>query len=640
MSNAIHGTHQPRGPRALLQRLRLAALGGLVALAAACGGDDPGLAGGPGGACADCGTALLTITDAPGDFQSYTVDLTSLSLVRANGTVVETLPATTRIDFAQLVDLGEVLAARQVPAGAYTAAKLRVDYTGAEIVVEDAAGGSLAVNPVDAGGAPAGEIELTVRLDGRNRLAITPGRISHLAFDLNLDASNAVDLAAGTVTVSPFIVASVVPPAGKDWRVRGRLLDVDVAGSQFTVQVRPFHHHQHSIGELEVRTTGTTTFEIDGNSYTGAPGLEQLDTLGDDAMVLAFGTLARQGFTFTAQRVLAGSSAEDLTREFLAGQVLSRMGDTLQLGAVRLHWDRLDSTDGDTDRHLGRFIAGPVALVVGPGTKVTRAGQGGGTLDATAISVGQRVQVFGDVSRGAGGAFTMDASAGLVRLGNTRLSGRVVEAASGTVTLELEGIDGLHPARFDFSGTGATPEQDADPAAYEATVASGVDTTGLAPGAWIGLFGQVAPFGMAPPDFNAVTLVDYAATRATVNVLWVPGGSATPFSALSAAGISLDTASMPLATGGIRLGGLSIALGSVSGGLKLVPASGDVPRTFAIAHRGSAGIDNFSDFADFTAALDLALDGGAKAQRLSATGTFDSPAGSFHARQLLVVLSD
>lgn len=623
----------------ILQRLRLAALGGLAALAVACGGDDAGLASGPG-ACRDCGTALLTITDAPGDFQSYTVDLTSLSLVKANGTVVETLPATTRIDFAQLVDLGEVLAARQIPAGAYTAATLRVDYSDAEIVVEDAAGGSLAVNPVDAGGAPAGEIELTVRLDGRNRLAIAPGRISHLAFDLNLEASNTVDLAAGTVTVSPFIVASVVPPSEKDWRVRGRLLDVDVADSHFAVQVRPFHHHAHSIGELEVRTTGGTTFEIDGVAYTGAPGLTQLGTLDDGTMVLAFGTLNRQDFTFTAQRVLAGSSAEDLDREYLAGHVLSRTGDTLLLGAVRLHWNLLDSSDGDADRHLGRFLGGPVTLVVGPGTKVTRSGQGGGTLDATAISVGQRIQVFGDASRNDEGDITVDATAGLVRLNNTRLSGRVVTAGSGAVTLELEGIDGLHPGRFDFTGTGATPEVDADPAAYEAMVASGVNTAGLVPGDWIGLFGHVSPFGMAPPDFNAVTLVDFAATRASVGVVWVPGGASAPFSALSFTGITLDASSAPAPTGGIRLGGVSIALGSVAGGLTLVPATGDVPRTFAIAHRGSADIDNFGDFADFAAALDAALEGSAKVLRLSATGTFDAPAGSFHARQLLVVLND
>lgn len=213
-------------------------------------------------------------------------------------------------------------------------------------------------------------------------------------------------------------------------------------------------------------------------------------------------------------------------------------------------------------------------------------------------------------------------------------------AGSGAVTLDLEGIDGLHPGRFDFAGTGSTPEQDADPAAYEIVVASGVNTAGLEPGSWIGLFGHVSPFGMAPPDFNAVTLVDYAATRAFLDVRWVPGGAVAPFSALSGTGITLDSAATPAPAGGIRLGGLSISLGSVGSDITLVPMAGDLARLFAIAHRGSARIDNFGDFADFAAALDVALDGGAKVHRMSATGTFDAPGGSFHARQLLVVLGD
>jgi hypothetical protein len=639
MFHATASTRQPREVPGILNQLKLAALACVAAFAAACGGDEAGLTAAPA-ACADCGTALLTITDAPGDFQSYTVDVTSLALVKANGTVVETLPATTRIDFAELVDLGEVLAARHIPRGAYTAATLRVDYSDAEIVVEDAAGGSLSVTPVDALGAPVGEIELTVRLDGRNRLVIAPGRIAHLAFDLNLEASNTVDLTAGTVAVSPFIVASVVPPAERDWRARGRLLDVDLAGSSYTVQVRPFHHHRHSSGELQVLTTGETTFEIDGVAYTGAPGLAGLAALDDGTTVVAFGTLDRTAFSFTAKRVLAGTSAEDLQREYLSGHVLSRSGNTLVVGAVRLHWDRLDSADGDADRHLGRFMPGPVTLLVGPGTQVTRAGQGGGALDAGVISVGQRIQVFGDVSRDGLGALTMDATSGLVRMNYTRLAGSVASAGSGTLTLDLQSIGGLRPSMFNFGGTGLTPEQDADPDAYEVVVASGVDTAGLEPGSWTGLFGIVSPFGTAPPDFNAVTLIDYAATRATLGVQWVPDGAAAPFSAISAAGLVFDAASMPAPTGGIRLGGLSINLAALDAGLTLAPETGNPQQLYAIAHRSSGEIDNFSDFGEFALALDAALDGQVTLHKLVVTGTFDAAADSFHARQVLLVLND
>ena len=71
------------------------------------GGSMPSSSNGPpASSCTtDCGTVFVAITDADGDFLSYSVDVVSLKLKRANGAMVETLPATTRIDFAQLVEM-------------------------------------------------------------------------------------------------------------------------------------------------------------------------------------------------------------------------------------------------------------------------------------------------------------------------------------------------------------------------------------------------------------------------------------------------------------------------------------------------------------------------------------------------------
>ena len=81
MSELTMRTRRPRGVPGILQSLKLAGLALVATLAAACGGEDAGLTGGglEPATCVDCGTALLTVTDAPGDFQSYTVDVTSLS---------------------------------------------------------------------------------------------------------------------------------------------------------------------------------------------------------------------------------------------------------------------------------------------------------------------------------------------------------------------------------------------------------------------------------------------------------------------------------------------------------------------------------------------------------------------------------
>jgi hypothetical protein len=78
------------------------------------------------------GELIITITDAPGDFLRYVVDVPQLTLYRANGDVVETLPFNTRIDFAELTEVSEFLTIASVPAGVYESVVLTLDYSGAE----------------------------------------------------------------------------------------------------------------------------------------------------------------------------------------------------------------------------------------------------------------------------------------------------------------------------------------------------------------------------------------------------------------------------------------------------------------------------------------------------------------------------
>ncbi len=81
------------------------------------------------------------------------------------------------------------------------------------------------VKPVDASGAALGQLQLMVQLDNKNDLQINAARASRIAFDFNLLASNMVDLTAKTDTVSPILVASVVPIDNKQIRVRGGISD-------------------------------------------------------------------------------------------------------------------------------------------------------------------------------------------------------------------------------------------------------------------------------------------------------------------------------------------------------------------------------------------------------------------------------
>src|SRR5471032_2582871 len=121
-----------------LSRLARWLLAPALLLALGCGGGSMGGgSSGPQGCSAmTCGTAMLTLTDATGDFTSYTVDVTSLKLTKKDGTVVETLPATTRVDFTRLVNVSELVSAATIPQGEYVSAALSVDYSNAAVYVE------------------------------------------------------------------------------------------------------------------------------------------------------------------------------------------------------------------------------------------------------------------------------------------------------------------------------------------------------------------------------------------------------------------------------------------------------------------------------------------------------------------------
>ena len=112
----------------------------------------------------ECGTVYIALTDAPGDFLQYSVDVVALSLRTADGRIVETLPAASRVDFAEYVELTEFVTAATVPPGRYVEGTLRLDYADANILVENADGDAVAALVTDASGAPLGEVEVRVRL--------------------------------------------------------------------------------------------------------------------------------------------------------------------------------------------------------------------------------------------------------------------------------------------------------------------------------------------------------------------------------------------------------------------------------------------------------------------------------------------
>jgi hypothetical protein len=617
---------------------RIAALA-CALLITACGGggggaNSPPASGNPqpSSTCGnDCGTVYVALTDADGDFMSYTVDVTSLALERANGTTVETLPAATRIDFAQYVDLTEFFTAATIPNGDYVAAKLRLDYANADITVERN-GAPVAARAVDASGNALGAVDVRIKLDNRHHLVIAPGRPALFTLDFNLAATNTVDLSTtpATVTARPALVASLEMVDQKDLRLRGPLVSVDKAAGSYVIDVRPFNLRDQRFGQVTVHTGSGTAFEVDGTNYSGAAGLDALAAAGPGTVTAAFGTLTTATREFSATTVFAGSSVPGIGVDTVIGEVVARSGDVLTVRGATIN----RVSDG------ARFARGKVQVMLGANTRVFKAGTVPVQMAAPGdISVGQSIHAFGTATpvsaSSMSGDWTLDATAGRIRMHATPVYGFVKQAGNGIVTLQLESIAGRQVSAFDFTGTGASAAQDADPLNYD--VATGtLDSSGMNAGEPTKLIGFPTPFGMAPPDFNARTLVDFPRLPALLAIGWGAGGTTAPFVSQEPAGLVLDLANPAIGLlHAITIGPRVIDLTKLPASPRIAPP-GDGPTAYLIVMRD--GSSSFRDFADFVTELGTRLDGTTAMINLTASGSYDGDSNVLTARSLVVVL--
>jgi hypothetical protein len=616
----------------------LAGLAACGMLLAGCGG---GMSSGMGGTSAaascsssSCGASMVTLTDAKGDFLSYTVNLTSLKLQTAAGASVETMPAVTKVDFAQLVDLTEVISAGQIPAAEYVSATLTLDYAGATITADDGTGTAVALKPVDANGAAlTGAVTVSIKLDNANHLLITPGRTGRLAFDFNLAASNTVDLTAATVTVSPTLVASVVPADNKQIRVRGGLVSSSTTANDFVLNVQPFHDQTKTTGQVTVGVATSTTYQVNGTAYVGAAGLAAIAALPADTMVAAFGTLQKDTQTFTAAAVLAGTSLENPAKDLVSGTVIARTANTLTLRRATVWWH--GGGDFESESH-------DVTVTVADGTAVTKEGAMGAFTIAD-ISVGQHIDAFGMASTATGmtsGNKTLDATAGAVRLELTPAWGVVSSLATGSATVKLQSLDGLPVSAFNFAGTGTSTATDATAAAY--VIDTGMlSQAGLTMNAPARVMGFVTPFGKAPPNFTAQTLVNFSGVPQALVVDWAAKGSAMAFTGLTATSTSLQ---LSLTGVGnlhfIQIGPQQVDLTTLATVPTIAPDTMATNETFTIGHRGKYKTENFNTFAAFVTALFADLTPAATVAGLAATGQYDSAANTFTANRIAVLIND
>ena len=584
---------------------------------AQCIPDDPTTA-------AECGTVIIGLTDADGDFLSYTVDVLSLKLEKADGSVIETLPRSTRIDFADYVDLTEFISAKTIPPGTYVAGTIRLDYSFAEVVVE-AGEESRPTTVVDADGNALTRTELKIVLSDRDRLFVSRGRTALLTVDFDLAASHAVDTlpTPAIATAEPFIVAEVDPVDQKDIRVRGLLVSVNQSGMSYTVRLRPFHDREGDFGQVEVTVTEETEFEVDGEVFSGSEGLRALNAAGPGTPTVAQGTLNVLQREFTARLVLAGSSVPGIERDAVRGNVISRNGNELVIrGATVVRPDR------------DAYFHDDVVVTVGPDTKVWKSVQDG-ALDSRAISIGQRVTVRGDVTISDDKRLHLDATNGAVRLQVTHLSGLVNSVVSGQTNITLQSIDRRRVGIFDFTGTGTSAATDADPDNYE--IATGnlmlrSDNTGRP----VVVYGFPNDFGAAPPDFEGRTIVDFSDLRAVMGVGWGAAGTIAPYLSIGSDGLVLDNRNQDIdQRHHVKQGTVLIDLTGLDSNTVIAPRETG-RKLFVI--KTSDSLQLYSDFDDFVNALTLELDGATTARSMFARGHYDGDNNVFNAYKIGVYL--
>ncbi len=572
----------------------------------------------------ESGTVIVTLTDAEGDFVTYSVDILSLTLEKANGTVVETLPNAATLDFAQYINLTEFFTAAQIPNGSYVRGTITLDYTNADIQVE-VDGAAVPATIVDADGNPITTYELDIELEDQHHLIVAPGRPGLLNIDFDLEASHEVDTSQSPplVTAMPFLVGDIDPVDEKDIRLRGPLLRVDLDALTYDINVRPWHRPNGNFGRVTVHIDDSTEFEVNQTAYTGIEGLRALDEAGPGTPTVAFGTLTVAERLFLAATVYAGDSVPGHRFDMARGNVVAREGNLLTVRGATIV------------RRSGSIIFNDnVKVLIGDDTRVTKPGHPDADLDISAISVGQRVQIFGEVtSDPAIPVLEMDATAGAVRLLTTRIAGTVNNFSTGYLSMALRSIDRRRIDIFDFTGTGMTPGQDANPADYEvATGNLSLDT--ILPGTAARVFGFVRPFGAAPEDFEGRTVISITDLRARLGIGWGVAGTTAPFLSIGPDGLVLDLENPSIGERHhILLGGVVIDLFDLAGSPLIVPAD-QRPMRFAI--KQGRRVQVFRDFDRFTETLTRLLDGANTMRAMYVGGGYDQASNVVTAHKISV----
>ncbi len=603
-------------------------------------------------ACSGSAVVTLTATPSSDRFIAYRVSLNSIRLQTSGGRAgVTILPTATSVDFTQLFDLSEVLAAPGVAKGTYTGAFVTLDFSTAQIIYDDGSLDGVALTPVDAQGKALGLVSVAVAFDPGNPFRSAAKQVARVSLDFNLASSSLVNLGAKTVTITPMISASTLPIDAKQVRVRGPLQNSNAAF--FATGITPFDSATAGPGQLSIEPSSTTNYDINGFVSVGTAGQAQLAALPANSLVQTFGTLtittpstaattpAGAPAPVSTTPIYGGSTSSTAsTVSFIAAQVLVDSVQGLAVDRVTgvvsaRNGNILGLEDATLDENNGTVIVIPGTTIVnvGPGTLVSFFGQNAaGFISPQEISVGSVIEAFGTATQTGTSGVVLDASAGRVRLDLSTAEGLVTAQGTAALTLSLTRLGGRSISAFDFVGSAATGNQ-------YGVATGGLALTSAVVGAPVVVTGFPNTFGTAPPNFNASALADPTTIQSELVIDW-GAGTAAPFTSFDDTAVVLNAANSAL---GVRhqiaIGPQIVDLAGLSPGPTITPNTSG-PAVYSIGHSTSFTIESFDTYAAFVTQLQSELNGATLATGMTAVGQYTVSSSAFSATGITVFLNN
>ena len=560
----------------------------------------------------ESGELLLVLRDDEDDFLSYDVAVSSIELLRADGTQVSVISESARIDFIEYAEISELFAKNTVPAGEYTGVSFNLDYSDALIVVQDELGVSSQATVQDADGQPITELTMDLVFADDESLVISGKATSTLTIDLDLSSSNQIlSFDPAIVQVEPFVNVTLSEEGEREHRARGLLSSVDTDTSTVNIQVKPLRKQQGDFGEFSFVVNDTTLFEVDGEAVENADGLATLAGLPVDSPIVAYGLVGEEG-VFTASQVDAGGSVAWSGQDIFRGVISERDVDTVTINGVVLAPEN-------------KKAAMSRSFILSTSDLTSILGQNDTELTEASLTVGQNIQALGQFDDDV----TFDAGEGIVHIKLSELIGQVVSA--DPLVVDLAKLNRRPIDTFDFSGTGSVVDNDADPDNYQLDN-QGLALDDLAAEDWLVAKGYVNDYATAPMDFVASTLIKKdAETAIGVFKTSTNNGLTSPVVDLDNSVFSWDTTDIRQS---FKIKGLPNVFGEED---VINQITADAEGRFAIK-LSQQQIQYYAAYGDFLVALDDYLTQGALVKMIHAKGVYEADNQGLNASSVSVNL--